>query len=97
MNENEIQDPKVVNIALDERSESILKRVNKIHRQSMINLGLAMIEKTDYYKTLCNQPVNNTDVVSLSISNLDNLGVAEKELPTKTTTVKKSTANWDSF
>ena len=56
-------------INLDEASIDILRKVNKIHRDSLINVGLALVKQTGYYKTLAGIAEAETldDVASLDI------------------------------
>ena len=90
---------KQVQVTLDEYSIGLLSSVDAIHRDSLINLGISMISKTGYYKTLTgkNDTEDLEDVVSL-----DGLEAKPKE-PKETNKEpeqekpKKAVSNWDSF
>lgn len=102
MEEVKAQESKEFSVTLDSKSIGILKKVDNIHKSSMINIGLALIEKTGYYKTLCNNPVNTIEeVVSLSVESLGINGVGISTVnPTKVEApkvTKKPSTDWDSF
>lgn len=94
-------DAQNVNISLDAKSIDILRKVDAIHRDSLINVGLALVEKTGYFKTLAG--VNNTedldDVASLDVESVDNTGApkAVKKAEAVADAPKKPAQNWDSF
>ena len=89
-------------INLDEASIDILRKVDKIHRDSLINVGLALVKQTGYYKTLAGTAdVDDLDdVASLDIETDD-------EKPSKTSKSQKKAkaeekpskpaSSWDSF
>lgn len=89
-------------VNFDKNSVEILKKVESIHRESLVNLGIALISKTNYYKTLIGEiPEDINKVVSLesledelngdkSNSNQSNSKSAESES-------KPSTSSWDDF
>ena len=93
-----------IGINLDESSIKILKKVDSIHRDSLINVGLALVAKTGYYKTLTgiSDAEDLEDIASLDI--LD-----DEETPTKKVSkaakskkaepevAKKPATTWDSF
>jgi hypothetical protein len=99
---SEKQEAKSLNINLDSKSIEILKGVDAIHRDSLINVGLALVEKTGYYKTLSGK--NNTDiledVVSLDAASLDgesSVTSTSKTTETKDEIPKSPATTWDSF
>jgi len=57
---------KSTNIELDDRSLGVLKNVDGIHRNSLINLGIIMISKTPYYKSLIGDVEDAMEVVNLN-------------------------------
>jgi hypothetical protein len=95
---------KSVSVKFDKYSKEILKRVDPIHRESMINLGLALVSKTGYFQTLCG-------VVSeelTDIANIGDLGKLQDSTSSTNTTVEsnstpkvqpkpKQSATWDDF
>ena len=97
---------KTVSINLDSKSIETLKKVDAIHRDSVINIGLALVEKTGYFKTLAGISDADTeldDVASLDIESDDDTpkkpkakkgGKASKEEAPATAKPKQS---WDSF
>ena len=86
-----------VPVEFDDNSLQILKGVDSIHRNSLINLGLALISKTGYYSTLSGKSPNElVDVV-----NLDNL-LADADVKSAKTaeesnavSAPKATVSWD--
>jgi len=84
---------KSVNIEFDDVSLGILKSVDALHRNSLVNIGLALASKTGYYKTLAGiGPEDLTEVADLSDLN----EVLEKEIKAKDEPAKtKSTTAWD--
>lgn len=89
-----------IGISLDSKSIEILKKVDAIHRDSLINVGLALVEKTGYYKTLAgiNSGEDLEDVASLDVDEIKftNKKTAKKQIEVKETP-KKPTTTWDSF
>jgi hypothetical protein len=77
-------------IDLDEQSLKILKTVDPIHRYTLINMGLRLVQGTEFYKLLTGDIKG--DDISESITNLDiNSSEAPIEEP------KKVNTTWDSF
>jgi hypothetical protein len=100
MNETEA---KTATIKLDNKSVEILTKVDPIHRESMINLGLALISKTFYYKTLTgelpNELVSITDLGSLNSLTIDKVDttITTAVVKPKEEVTKKSSTSWDNF
>jgi len=66
-----------VSVIFDDKSLDILKKVDRLHRNSLINIGLALVSRTGYYKTLTGDlPEDLENVVNLS--ELDKV-IKEKE------------------
>jgi len=93
-------------INLDQKSIDILKKVDSIHRDSLINVGLALVSKTGYYKTLAGLTNTQDDedldeVASLDVLDEDGDKPISKKTSKKTKEVeapaKKPTTSWDSF
>ena len=94
---------KEVQVKLDEKSIQILKSVDTIHRDSLINIGLALVSKTGYYKTLTgkNEDAELEEVASLDVlddedSNTGNgkvSGASKNTKNTKNTKNAKSDTN----
>lgn len=82
-----------VSIEFDENSLKILKEVDQIHRNSLINVGLALASKTGYYKTLTGKVENLADVAGLDIANIGD-SPKEKDISEKQAT-KKAAIDWD--
>jgi len=57
---------KSTNVELDDKSLEVLKKVDGVHRNSLINLGISMISKTSYYKGLTGDVEDAMAVVSLN-------------------------------
>jgi hypothetical protein len=101
---SEKQEAKSLNISLDANSIEILKSVDAIHRDSLINVGLSLVQKTGYYKTIAG--INDTeDLEDVASLDLDDEGGTRS---TSTKSTKKSTkeetkapekpkTTWDSF
>jgi len=67
---------KSTNVELDDISLNILKQVDGVHRNSLINLGIIAISKTEYFKSLTGNPSEDiSKIVDLNdaVSNTDNL------------------------
>ena len=90
-----MEESKTVSINLDKKSIEILRKVDSIHRDSMINIGLALVEKTGYYKTISGQGTGTLDDVA-SLGSLESLDLNTK-VEAKKVEVKKSTQTWDNF
>jgi len=104
---------KRVEISLDDKSIEILKKVNSLHRDSLINVALSLVQKTGYYKTLSGETkdkiekleditsldVNNQDTQSNTSTNSTSNSSTKNTSNTQNTqnTPKKSTMTWDSF
>ena len=89
---------KSVSIEFDDNSLKILKNVDQIHRNSLINIGLALAARTEYYKTLTGEASGSLDkVVSLDIDSIDSIDTDkdsnQNELEPKSKT--KKSINWD--
>ena len=85
---------KSVSIEFDEASLKILKDVDSIHRNSLINVGLALVKCTGYYKTLAGiGPETLEDVAGLD--ELDKV-LEEKSQEIKKDTKKATTTDWGS-
>jgi len=94
--------PTSVSINLDEHSVKTIKKVNSIHRDSLINIGIAMVAKTPYYKTLLGVEQEDLDeVASLDMLDEENETTtskkSKKKEETKTEVKAKPTSSWDSF
>jgi len=91
---------KIVNITLDNASLDILREVDSIHRDSLINVALSIVKQTGYYKTLTGK--SKTDDIE-EVASLDVEDNQETKKVKKTETVaeqKKKPApakNWDAF
>ena len=92
-----------VEIRLDDKSVDTLKKVDEIYRDAVINIGLALVSKTNYFKTLSGElneePQQIEDLVSIDVKDTDSKGkVQEKvEEPVKETKPKKVVSSWDGF
>ena len=81
-------------IELDDKSIEILKSVDSVHRNSLVNVALAMISKTPYYRTLMGL-INDEPDLAVSLESLDLLSEPKEESKPK---AKKSTnIDWDEF
>jgi len=78
-------------IEFDDKSIEILKNVDSIHRNSLVNIALAAISKTHYYQTLTGNIPDDQETVA-SLDALDNL-VEKKEVKE----VAKASTTWDDF
>lgn len=90
-----------VQINLDDKSIEILKGVNKIHRDSVISIGLALVEKTGFYRTLTGKNKSNEleDVASIGSEDEEKqeVKVPNTTKTTKTIQPEKKSTTWDSF
>jgi len=90
-------------INLDTKSIEILKAVDSIHRDSLINVGLSLVSKTGYYKTLTGKvPDDLEDVASLDViededSQTSSTKAIKKSNKKDNSAPAKPAANWDSF
>jgi len=88
---------KAVQVNFDDNSQSILKEVDAIHRDSLINMGLALVSRTEYYKTLTGKINDDVSKVA-SLSSLDELEKELNEEPVKPKTANAPTSSdWDDF
>jgi len=83
-------------INFDERSKEILREVDEIHRQSLINVAIHMIAKTGYYKSLTGKDETLEDITDLAAA------IGETEVKKATEELKpkeqpKSTVSWNDF
>ncbi len=86
-------------IEFDENSLRVLKEVDKLHRNSLINVALALVSKTEYYKTLTGQGSEEVSE-ALSLSSLDDHIETKSQKSTETGEQKqtpKPAASWDNF
>ncbi len=82
-------------VNFDNTSIEILKKVDAIHRDSLINVALALVSKTGYYKTLAGE-VGETleDVASLdTIDELEQTATSNKVAKAPS----KSASDWSDF
>lgn len=90
-----------VSVKLDDKSVQILKGVDTIHRDSIINVGLALVAKTGYYKTLTGKTEPDADLDDVASLDIEDEGEssAPKKASKKTTAAPaaKPTSSWDSF
>jgi len=90
-------------INLDSKSIAILKEVDAVHRDSLINVGIALVSKTGYYKTLAgiSETEDLDEVASLDV--IDGIDGSDSQKSSKKAKVdsapapKKPTTSWDSF
>lgn len=78
---------KNTSVELDDRSLEILKKVDSVHRNSIVNLGIHMISKTPYYKGLTEDVDVFEDVVDLNKIQIEE--VDKKDLKSKETETPK--------
>ena len=91
-----------VSISLDSNSIEILQKVDKLHRTSLINLGISLISKTGYYKTLSGEDkqLKLDEITSLdSINEVDVNETPNQNQGNKPTTQTPAaqTSSWDNF
>jgi hypothetical protein len=87
-----------VQVTLDDSSVAVLKGVDKIHRDSIINVGLALVSKTGYYKTLSGKQDSDDldDTASLEVQGQE----SDKDTSSKkkeTSKSKPKSTSWDAF
>jgi len=94
-----MQEAKSLNITLDGKSIEILKKVDGIHRDSLINVGLALVEKTGYYKTLTGENKSDSldDVASLDLDDDTGSKPKAKSVPEEPQKTAKPATTWDAF
>ena len=86
-----------MDVQFDENSKAILKKVDAIHRDSLINVALAIVANTGYYKTLTGDAAKELAGVA-SLSSLDELEAELDDIkPKQKATPKKAATNWDNF
>jgi len=81
-----------IKVTLDNKSIEILKKVDMIHRDTILNLGIALIEKTGLYKTLTNEKTSDKLDEIISLDNLPTITKNEEK-----TKVESRTKSWDDF
>jgi len=96
-----------LSINLDANSINILKKVDAIHRDSLINVGLALVSKTGYYKTLTGIADSTNEkldeVTSLEVLDEDGDKPVSKKASKKAKAqeaeapAKKPASSWDAF
>jgi len=57
---------KEVKIKLDDKSLEILKEIDTIHRESIINFGIRLASQTEYFKILKGEVEKVEDIVSIN-------------------------------
>ncbi len=89
-----------LSINLDSKSISILKKVDASFRDTIVNIGLRMVENTELFITLTgeskNIPVEDMTSLDSLESNTDNKPKTTKK-ETKEETKHKPKTTWDSF
>jgi hypothetical protein len=70
---------KEVKIKLDDKSLEILKDVDPIHRESIINFGVRLASQTEYFKILKGELEEAEDLVSIN----EETKTSKKEEPAK--------------
>lgn len=86
-----------MDVQFDENSKTILKKVDVIHRDSLINVALAIVANTQYYKTLTGETTTKIASVA-SLSSLDELEEEAKSTkPEVKPTPSKAVTSWDNF
>jgi len=95
---------KKVEIALDDKSVDILKGVDDIHRNSIVNVGLALVSKTGYYKTLTGKTESDDleDIASLDVEDEEGetqtkSSKTKKKVETKAAPKAGGNSSWDNF
>jgi len=91
-----MEEQKEVQVKLDAKSTEILKEVSALHRDSIINLGLRLVQKTNYFKTLTSK--EDIELASsANLSTLDSEEVQVQETKQKPKEAPKATVGWDNF
>jgi len=88
-----------VEVEFDEESIEILRKVQGLHKISVINMGLKLIKHTNYYKTITGE--NKSEVLE-DILSLDDIVSQSNETSTSKTTkttpivekAKPTTVDW---
>ena len=65
---------KEIKVILEEDALKILKEVDAIHRNTLINIGLKLVQKTELFKTLTGDSSEEIQ----KIASLDNIGQIEQ-------------------
>ena len=98
-----MSEPKSITIKIDPSSINILKKVDPLHRESLINLGISLISKTGYYKTLSGENQDLLDSI-VDLGELDNTNITTTNHTTfdtkpaiKAPEILKQTKSWDDF
>jgi hypothetical protein len=76
-------------IDLDEQSLAILKTIDPIHRFTIINMGLRLVENTEFYNLLTGKIKSDDVTGTLDIDRV----ISKPEEPTK----PNPTTTWDNF
>jgi len=91
-------------ITFDENSLKIIKAVPSVHRHSLINVALSLVQQTGYYKTLTGVTEDNTgnleSILDLSMNDTisNDSKTSEVTAVTQTTSeVAKKSTSWDDF
>lgn len=88
---------KDINIQFEDNALEVLKQVDPVHRNSLINLGILLISKTQYFKTI----TGDISEVLKDVTSLNSLDALEEELESVKTITKvepaKKATNWDNF
>jgi len=103
-----IEESKEINIPLDDESIEILKKVPVIHRNSIINVAIRLVAKTDMYKELNTDKdvqVEPSTAADLGNTDADNVkasdGVSNAKVTNKVAVAKaepaKKVSSWDDF
>jgi len=93
---------KQISLTLDDSSIEILTEVDSIHRDSLVNIGLQLVKKTGYYKTLSGKQKSEEleDIASLDTQDEDrDEGDKKKNKSNKSSKQPKqsSAPSWDAF
>jgi len=94
-----------ININLDGNSIKILKEVDPIFRDSLINIGLRMVKNTELFNTITDKKVeleDTNDMASLEEPDSEQNVITRKPKSTKQTEApepkpKPKSTTWDSF
>ena len=87
---------KKIETMFSDKSLDILKEVDSIYRDSIINLGLSLVSKTDLYKTITGKGGDNLEEVT-GLDILDEEKIVESKSQIVETPVQKPTTSWDEF
>ncbi len=84
---------KEIKMVLEEDSLKILKEVDAIHRNTLINIGLKLVQKTELYKTLTGSPAEEIQ----KVASLTSLETIETETETAVEETKPAVGeySWD--